>query len=62
MVIVNSFLQVRQTAVSYDGTTVLAACEDGAIYRWDLVQPDKQSPPDGNDNMGGSAAALSVDP
>lgn len=35
-------LQVRQTAVSYDGSTVLAACEDGTIQRWDLVQIGKQ--------------------
>lgn len=35
---------VRQTAVSYDGSVVLAACEDGAIYRWDLVQPGDQIP------------------
>ena len=36
-------LQVRQTAVSYDGSTVLAACEDGTIHRWDLVQAGQQS-------------------
>ena len=28
-------LQVRQTAVSYDASTVLACCEDGTIWRWD---------------------------
>ncbi|KAG2484331.1 hypothetical protein HYH03_016873 [Edaphochlamys debaryana] len=26
---------VRQTAVSWDGGTILAACEDGSIQRWD---------------------------
>ena len=36
-------LQVRQTAVSYDGAMVLAACEDGTIHRWDLVQAGQQS-------------------
>ena len=30
-------LQVRQTAVSYNGSTVLACCEDGTIWRWDAV-------------------------
>lgn len=35
-------LQVRQTAVSYDGSTVLAACEDGTIHRWDLVGAGQQ--------------------
>ena len=34
--------QVRQTAVSYDGSTVLAACEDGTIHRWDLVEAGQQ--------------------
>ena len=28
-------LQVRQTAVSYDASTILACCEDGTIWRWD---------------------------
>mmetsp|Transcript_6106 Transcript_6106/g.13268 ORF Transcript_6106/g.13268 Transcript_6106/m.13268 type:complete len:385 (+) Transcript_6106:260-1414(+) len=28
---------VRQTAVSWDGCTVLASCEDGTIWRWDKV-------------------------
>ncbi|KXZ50387.1 hypothetical protein GPECTOR_16g560 [Gonium pectorale] len=26
---------VRQTAVSWDGSTILAACEDGSLHRWD---------------------------
>ncbi|EFJ49895.1 polycomb group protein, partial [Volvox carteri f. nagariensis] len=26
---------VRQTAVSYDGTTILASCDDGSVHRWD---------------------------
>ena len=29
---------VRQTAVSRDGTIVLASCEDGTIWRWDKVR------------------------
>lgn len=29
-------LQVRQTALSYDGSVLLAACEDGSLHRWDL--------------------------
>lgn len=28
---------VRQTAVSYDGKTILACCDDASICRWDLV-------------------------
>ena len=28
-------LQVRQTAVSYDASTILACCEDGTVWRWD---------------------------
>ena len=28
-------LQVRQTAISWDGAIVLASCEDGTIWRWD---------------------------
>ena len=26
---------IRQTAVSYDGKTILACCEDGSVFRWD---------------------------
>ncbi|GLC45623.1 hypothetical protein PLESTB_001786700 [Pleodorina starrii] len=26
---------VRQTAVSWDGSTILASCEDGSVHRWD---------------------------
>lgn len=29
---------VRQTAVSYDASTILACCDDGTIVRWDLVE------------------------
>lgn len=29
---------VRQTAVSYDMSTVLACCEDGTIWRWDSAR------------------------
>jgi hypothetical protein len=34
-VIILTVLQVRQTAVSYDASTILACCEDGTILRWD---------------------------
>ncbi|GBG75801.1 hypothetical protein CBR_g21046 [Chara braunii] len=27
---------VRQTATSFDGSTILCCCEDGSIWRWDL--------------------------
>mmetsp|Transcript_27517 Transcript_27517/g.65182 ORF Transcript_27517/g.65182 Transcript_27517/m.65182 type:complete len:392 (-) Transcript_27517:292-1467(-) len=29
---------VRQTAVSFDGKTILCSCEDSSIYRWDAVR------------------------
>ncbi|KAH9651381.1 polycomb group protein FIE1 [Citrus sinensis] len=28
---------IRQTAMSYDGSTILSCCEDGAIWRWDAI-------------------------
>ncbi|KAF7833877.1 polycomb group protein FERTILIZATION-INDEPENDENT ENDOSPERM [Senna tora] len=28
---------IRQTAMSYDGSTILSCCEDGLIWRWDAV-------------------------
>ncbi|KAI4322824.1 hypothetical protein L6164_022481 [Bauhinia variegata] len=28
---------IRQTALSYDGSTILCSCEDGTIWRWDAV-------------------------
>ena len=28
---------MRQTAVSHDGSTILACCEDGTIWRWDAI-------------------------
>lgn len=31
----SSNITVRQTAVSYDGSTILACCEDGTMWRWD---------------------------
>ncbi|PNT66827.1 hypothetical protein BRADI_3g17417v3 [Brachypodium distachyon] len=35
---------IRQTAVSFDGSMILACCEDGNIYRWDEVdQPAAES-------------------
>ncbi|GIL74200.1 hypothetical protein Vretimale_1963 [Volvox reticuliferus] len=33
-------LVVRQTAVSWDGNTILAACEDGSVHRWDRDNSD----------------------
>ncbi|CAH8361978.1 unnamed protein product [Eruca vesicaria subsp. sativa] len=32
---------IRQTAMSTDGTTILAACEDGTIRRWDAIAEEK---------------------
>ncbi|MBA0668392.1 hypothetical protein Goklo_001313 [Gossypium klotzschianum] len=29
---------IRQTATSFDGSTILSCCEDGTIWRWDSVQ------------------------
>ena len=28
-------MQVRQTALSYDGSILLAACDDGTVWRYD---------------------------
>ncbi|KAM0040281.1 putative transcription factor WD40-like family [Helianthus debilis subsp. tardiflorus] len=28
---------IRQTAMSFDGSTILGCCEDGTIWRWDTV-------------------------
>ncbi|GAB2210637.1 hypothetical protein Droror1_Dr00015910 [Drosera rotundifolia] len=28
---------IRQTAISFDGSTILAGCEDGTIWRWDSI-------------------------
>jgi polycomb protein EED len=28
---------IRQTATSYDGSTIMCCCEDGCIWRWDAV-------------------------
>nr|WIL94302.1 FIE2 [Gladiolus x hybridus] len=28
---------IRQTAMSFDGSTILSCCEDGSIWRWDVV-------------------------
>ncbi|KAK8651806.1 hypothetical protein V6N13_141388 [Hibiscus sabdariffa] len=28
---------IRQTAMSFDGSTILCCCEDGTIWRWDAV-------------------------
>lgn len=30
---------VRQTAISFDGGTILCCCEDGQIFRWDVKNP-----------------------
>jgi polycomb protein EED len=32
---------IRQTAVSFDGSTILACSEDGSIWRWDEVDHPK---------------------
>ncbi|OWM81241.1 hypothetical protein CDL15_Pgr007279 [Punica granatum] len=29
---------IRQTAMSFDGSTILCCCEDGTIWRWDAVE------------------------
>ncbi|PWZ29195.1 Polycomb group protein FIE1 [Zea mays] len=34
---------IRQTAVSFDGSTILGAADDGAIWRWDEVDPAASS-------------------
>ena len=32
---------VRQTAMTADGRTVIAACDEGTVWRWDLVDVKK---------------------
>ncbi|MCD7463906.1 Polycomb group protein fie2 [Datura stramonium] len=34
---VQSKLPIRQTAMSFDGSTILSCCEDGTMWRWDVV-------------------------
>lgn len=41
--------QVRQTAVSLCGSTILAACQDGSVHRW-----ERQAPGGREDGQGGS--------
>ncbi|GKV41148.1 hypothetical protein SLEP1_g48717 [Rubroshorea leprosula] len=31
---------IRQTAMSFDGSTILSCCEDGTVWRWDAVAMD----------------------
>ncbi|KAH6558440.1 hypothetical protein KP509_1Z063500 [Ceratopteris richardii] len=28
---------IRQTAMSFDGSTILCSCEDGSVWRWDAI-------------------------
>ena len=44
---------VRQTAVSFDGRTILAACDDGSVVRWDDHLAAKQG--GGGGGAGGGA-------
>ncbi|KAL0021903.1 hypothetical protein WJX79_001641 [Trebouxia sp. C0005] len=43
----NGNVTVRQTAVSYDASIILACCEDGTIWRWDSAatpEPSDEEP------------------
>ncbi|KAL9679662.1 hypothetical protein QQ045_017528 [Rhodiola kirilowii] len=35
---VQSKSPIRQTAMSFDGSTILSCCEDGTIWRWDAIE------------------------
>lgn len=51
--------QIRQTAVSYDGRTILCSSEDSTIYRWDAVS--FQNSPEGEDQPSKQPEGLSAD-
>ncbi|CAN1168071.1 Polycomb group protein FIE1 [Linum perenne] len=34
---------IRQTAMSFDGSTILSCCEDGTIWRWDAISSSSSS-------------------
>lgn len=55
--------QVRQTALSYDGSVLLAACEDASIHRWDLYgdldAAEQQAEKEAQHEMASAAAGCS---
>lgn len=58
-------LQVRQTAVSYDASTILACCEDGTIWRWNstaaLASSDEEASAGEEDDEGSHASIQGSD-
>ena len=54
--------QVRQTAVSHDGSTALACCEDGTIWRWDATSMQHPSDNDAEaDEMDADNSSSGID-